>query len=112
MASYFYSINQIALGDRYLMKETKFETRLDGRQEAFHYETVALHEIMTGDYCSAITNLNKAANIFNKIHFYYMIPKHNIKVLEDTKNTHIKPYYWWGEELQDNIYYIDSRCAW
>lgn len=112
MASYFYSTNQIALGDRYLMKETKFENRLDGRQEAFHYETVALHEIMTGDYCAAITNLNKAVNIFHKIHFYCMIPEHNIKVLRNMKNTQIKPQYWWGEELQDNTYYIDSRCAW
>ena len=112
MASYFYSINQIALGDRYLMKEAKFEDRLDGRQEAFHYETVALHEAMTGDYCAAITNLNKAINIFAKIHFYCIIPKHNIKVLKNMENTLIQPHYWWGEELQDNVYYIDSRCAW
>lgn len=112
IATYFYSTNQISLGDRYLMKETKFENRLDGRQEAFHYETVALREIMTGNYCAAINNLNKAVDIFDKIQYYRMIPEHNIKFLEEMPNTSIKPRYWWGEPLQNNVYYIDSRCAW
>lgn len=112
IASYFYSINDIATGDHYLMKEAKFEGRLDGRQEAFHYETIALHEVLVHSYSTAISNLNRAIVIFDKNCFYRMIPEHNIKVLENIKNTTLKICYWWGEELQDNVYYIDSRCAW
>lgn len=112
MASYFYSTNQITLGDRYLMKETKFANCLAGRQEAFHYETVALHEILNGNYEAAITNLNRAANIFRKAAYYCMIPDHNIEVLKNMTNTSVKLRYWWGEALQDDIYYIDSRCVW
>lgn len=112
MASYFYSIKQVSVGDQYLLKESRFVNCLDGRQEAFHYETVALHEIMNHNKEEAINNLNKAIDIFEQLPYYRIIPEHNLKLLKNNYTFELTFSYWWGEELRDNIYYIDSRCAW
>ena len=92
--------------------ETEFENDLQARQKAFHYETVALHEMLLGNYTAAISLSEKAANLFSEFENYQKIPFHNITVLENTTNKTPPIVYWWGGELKDTIYYIDSRCVW
>ena len=46
MAAYYYSIGEITNGNRYLLIETEFENDLQAWQKAFHYETLALHEML------------------------------------------------------------------
>ena len=112
MAAYYYSIGEITNGNRYLLIETEFENDLQARQKAFHYETVALHEMLLGNCTAAISLLKKAADLFSEFQDYRKIPFHNITVLEKTTKRTPKIAYWWGGELKDTIYYIDSRCVW
>lgn len=112
MATYYYSIGEIINGNRYLLMETEFENDLQARQKAFHYETVALHEMLLGNYTAAMSLLEKAANLFSEFKNYQKIPFHNIAILENTTNQTPPIVYWWGGELKDNVYYIDSRCVW
>lgn len=112
IATYYYSIGEITNGNRYLLMETSIESDLQARQKAFHYETVALYEMLMGNFETAISLSKRAADLFSEFQEYRKIPFHNIAVLENIPNKTPKIAYWWGEELMDSVYYIDSRCVW
>ncbi|MBD5462008.1 MAG: hypothetical protein HDR24_02950 [Lachnospiraceae bacterium] len=111
LASYFYFIGDVTNGNKYMLLEASFDNELPLRQVAFHYETVALHEILINNFEDAKQALQKAIGIFNELPSYQKIAVHNFNVLQKTSVLpNIK--YWFGDVLSYETYYIDSRCSW
>lgn len=111
LASYFYYIGDITNGNKYMLLETAFKNDLPMRQIAFHYETVALHEILLGNFEDAKHALKKTINLFDELPSYQNIIVHNLNLLQKCS---VLPdiKYWFGGSLLADTYYIDSRCSW
>ncbi|MBQ9658301.1 MAG: ATP-binding protein [Clostridia bacterium] len=112
IAAFYYSIGDLTSGNRYLLKESVFINDLQAKQKAFHFETVALREMLLGNFSEAISSLETAINIFSLLPSYQNIPNHNIKILKKISMNTPKIEYWFGGVLNSDTYYIDSRCAW
>ncbi|MCM1252213.1 MAG: hypothetical protein NC321_05285 [Clostridium sp.] len=111
LASYFYYIGDITNGNKYILLEASFDNELPLRQIAFHYETVALHEILINNVEDAKQALQQTIDLFNELPSYQQIAIHNLHLLQQVSTIPIIKY-WFGGSLSDEIYYIDSRCSW
>lgn len=111
MASYYYFIGEVTTGNKYLFLEASFNNELPGRQVAFQYETVALHEVLKQNIIEAKHALQKAIDLFEELPFYQNIPIHNLNILDKLDKCY-KFEYWFGGRLKKDVYYIDSRCSW
>lgn len=111
LASYFYYIGEIANGNKYLLLESSFFNELPTRQVAFHYATVALHEVLVGNAKEAKKALQQVISMFDGLPNYQHIAIHNLNILEKSPNIS-EIEYWFGGNMDPDIYYIDSRCSW
>lgn len=111
IASFYYCNGEFELGNRYLLMEGQIERDLRPRQKAFYYETIALHEFLSGRDLSAIDALEKAAEIFKELPEYYMIISHNIKMITQGVSNRVAQFCC-NNQLETGIYYIDPRCVW
>lgn len=111
LASYFYYMGEITNGNRYLLLESSFTNELPQRQVAFHFETVALHEVMVSNIKEAKQALQQAVELFSNLPSYQHIAIHNLNVLQKTSAA-FTVEYWFGGNMDPGIYYIDSRCSW
>lgn len=111
LASYFYYIGDITNGNKYMLLEASFDNELPLRQIAFHYETVALHEVLINNFEDAKQALQQSVNMFSELPSYQKIAIHNLNLLQNAiALPNVK--FWFGGDLSNSTYYIDSRCSW
>lgn len=82
LASYFYYSGDITNGNKYMLLEATFDNELPLRQTAFHYETVALHEVLINNFEDAKQALQQSINIFCELPSYQKIAIHNLNLLQ------------------------------
>lgn len=111
IASYYYYTGDITNGNKFLLLESSFNNELPKRQIAFHYETVALHEILVHNKKEAIQALQKAISMFDELPSYQKVAIHNLEIINNSSSIPLIEY-WFGYSMDADIYYIDSRCSW
>ena len=112
LASFYYCVRQVELGNHLLFQEVRFERDLRPRQKAFYFETVALYESLYGSLDEAQNALHKAEEIFAQLPDYLVIIRHNLRLLDNCQVRPQSAKFYCGGELEDHIYYADPRSAW
>lgn len=111
LASFYFSKNNISEGNRYLLSDIYVRREYRPRQKAFYFETVALSEALIGNYDKAANYLKKSAVLFCQLPYFLNVVEHNLGVLKKKKFHQNNINYYFGETFDENIYYIDPRCA-
>ena len=112
IALYYYYIGNVSDGDRYILKESIFDRELYNRQKAFHYSTFALRELLHENLKDATEYLYKSEKLLRPLESYRKIIKHNITMLNKKHFSSSNIKYWFGGELDENVYYLDPRSSW
>ncbi len=112
IAAYYYCHHDMNSGNRYLFQEMKIERELRSRQKAFYYETIALYEYLYGSLEQALDALYNASLVFKDLMSYLDIIRHNEILIKSGKGDRKTAQFCCNYVLQENIYYVDPRCAW
>ena len=109
-ASLFLKQGDIVEAEKYIFADAYVERKLRFRQEAFHYEMLALIEALNDKVLNAKKMLNAAVNIFSGFDSYIDIIHHNIELLSMGLFSVENIQFCFDNQLQKGIYYLDPRC--
>lgn len=111
IAAFFFSRSEIEEGNKYLLSDIYVKREYRLRQKAFYLETVALSEALNGRFEKAILYLQESKKMFNQLSSFIYIIEHNLIILEKRKFNITNIKYCFSNILENNVYYIDPRCA-
>ena len=115
MATYFYYRRDVKKGDCLLLSDCYVLRQRRPRLQGFFHLTNAVRAVVTDDEQSALAELEKASEIFSAIPSYSKLIHHNINILKWSSSALGNPRplrYYWGDTMDDGVYYLDIRCCW
>jgi len=112
MASIFYLVGNIDLGDKYLFYELYASRKLPKRNLAFYYEALALHELKNNNTSGVLKALINAKSLFEELPSYSKIVDHDIHIINTYTIDNIDIQFWDGGAFNNSTFYIDPRITW
>ena len=112
LAAFHFSQNNLSEGHRCLFKDTLFEREVRSRHKGFYHSTLALQEAVNKNNMQAVIELKNAKTLFDPLPGYQLVINHNLRLLEDGRCDLSPVKFWFGENMDNNTYYIDPRCVW
>lgn len=115
MATYFYYRRDVKKGDCLLLSDCYVLRQRRPRLQGFFHLTNAVRAVVTDDEQSALAELEKASEIFSAIPSYSKLIHHNISILKWGGSALGNPRplrYYWGDTMDDGVYYLDIRGCW
>ncbi len=111
VAAYYFSKNEMDKGNQYLLSDVYVKREYRPRQKAFYFEIIALSEALQDNFNTAIHYLHESAKLFCQLPSFLEVIEHNLQILYENRFVKWNVRFYFHNILENDVYYVDPRCA-